>query len=97
MLLTMFRMAKNMHFLIPKKCTEVFSIKFETVLIGYSGARGKLIHEKNLKLKISYQTDLGPLCNLFALYQSLKEKKNILFNLEISIFILHPLTLQALL
>ncbi len=24
-----------------------FSKKFETVLMGYSGARGKLIHEKN--------------------------------------------------
>ncbi len=32
------------------------SIKFEMVLIGYSGVRGKLIHEKNLKLKISCQT-----------------------------------------
>jgi hypothetical protein len=25
--------------------------KFETVLMGYSGAGGKLIHEKNQKLK----------------------------------------------
>jgi hypothetical protein len=31
-----------------------FSKKFETG-IGYSGAQGKLIHEKNLKLKISCQ------------------------------------------
>jgi hypothetical protein len=27
--------------------------KFETVLMGYSGAGGKLIHEKNQKQKIS--------------------------------------------
>ncbi len=27
--------------------------KFETVLIGYSGARGKLIHEKHSKQKTS--------------------------------------------
>jgi hypothetical protein len=55
-MLTMFRMAKNMHFFIPKECTEIFLIKFETVLIGYSGYREKLIHEKNLELKISCQT-----------------------------------------
>ncbi len=29
---------------------------FEMVLMGYSEARGKLIFERNLKLKISYQT-----------------------------------------
>jgi len=29
-----------------------FSKKFETVLMGYSGAGGKLIHEKNQKQKI---------------------------------------------
>jgi hypothetical protein len=28
--------------------------KFETVLMGYSGAGGKLIHEKNQKQKISW-------------------------------------------
>jgi hypothetical protein len=32
--------------------------QFETAQMGYSGARGKLIHEKNLKLKISSQTPL---------------------------------------
>ncbi len=31
-----------------------FSKKFETVQMGYSGAGGKLIHEKNLKQKISW-------------------------------------------
>ncbi len=31
-----------------------FSKKFETVLIGYSGAGGKLIHEKNQEQKISW-------------------------------------------
>ncbi len=31
-----------------------FSKKFETILMGYSGAGGKLIHEKNLKSKISW-------------------------------------------
>jgi hypothetical protein len=30
-----------------------FPKKFETVLMGYSWARGKLIHEKNQKQKIS--------------------------------------------
>jgi hypothetical protein len=30
-----------------------FSKKFETDLMGYSGAGGKLIHEKNQKQKIS--------------------------------------------
>jgi hypothetical protein len=30
-----------------------FSKKFETVLVGYSRAGGKLIHEKNQKQKIS--------------------------------------------
>jgi hypothetical protein len=30
-----------------------FSKKFKTVLIGYSGVGGKLIHEKNQKQKIS--------------------------------------------
>jgi hypothetical protein len=33
-----------------------FSKKFEMVLMGYSGARGTLIYEKNLKSKISCQT-----------------------------------------
>jgi hypothetical protein len=31
-----------------------FSKKFETVLMGYSGAGGKLIHEKNQEQKISW-------------------------------------------
>jgi hypothetical protein len=31
-----------------------FSKKFETVLMGYSGPRGKLIHEINQKQKISW-------------------------------------------
>jgi hypothetical protein len=30
-----------------------FSKKFKTVLMGYSGAWGKLIHRKNQKQKIS--------------------------------------------
>ncbi len=33
-----------------------FSKKFETIPMRYSEARGKLIYEKNLKLKISWQT-----------------------------------------
>jgi hypothetical protein len=33
-----------------------FRKKFEMVLMGYSGVRGKMIHERNLKLKISCQT-----------------------------------------
>jgi hypothetical protein len=35
------------------KYLREFSEKFETVLMGYSGAWGKLIHEKNQKQKIS--------------------------------------------
>ncbi len=31
-----------------------FSNKFELALIGYSGAWGKMFHEKNMKLKISW-------------------------------------------
>jgi hypothetical protein len=34
-------------------------VKFKTALIGYSGAWGKLIHEKNLKSKISWQCLFG--------------------------------------
>jgi hypothetical protein len=33
-----------------------FSKKYEMVLMGYSGARGTLIYEKNLMWKISCQT-----------------------------------------
>jgi hypothetical protein len=33
-----------------------FSKKFKMILMGYSGARGTLICEKNLKSKISCQT-----------------------------------------
>jgi hypothetical protein len=33
-----------------------FSKKFEMVLMGYSGAQGTLIYEKNLMSKISCQT-----------------------------------------
>jgi hypothetical protein len=39
--------------LIPVANFLEFSKKFETVLLGYSGAGGKLIHEKNQKQKIS--------------------------------------------
>jgi hypothetical protein len=40
---------------IPLPCEYLreFSKKFETVLMGYSGAGGKLIHEKNQQQKIS--------------------------------------------
>jgi hypothetical protein len=38
-----------------------FSEKFEMVLMGYSGARGTLIYEKNLKAKISCQTHFNKL------------------------------------
>jgi hypothetical protein len=34
-------------------CLSEFSKKFEVVLMGYSGAGGKLVHEKNQKQKIS--------------------------------------------
>ncbi len=39
-----------------KISAKKFAKKFEMVLMGYLGARGTLIHEKNLKLKISCQT-----------------------------------------
>ncbi len=35
---------------------RIFSKKFEMILLGYSGAQGTLIYEKNLKSKISCQT-----------------------------------------
>ncbi len=41
---------------VEHNCCEYlreFSKKFETVLMGYSGAGGKLIHEKNQEQKIS--------------------------------------------
>jgi hypothetical protein len=37
-----------------------FSWKFEMVLMGYSEACEKLIHNKNLKLNISFQTPFKP-------------------------------------
>jgi hypothetical protein len=42
----------NIHLRISPRIFE----KFEMVLMGYSGARGTLIYEKNLKAKISCQT-----------------------------------------
>jgi hypothetical protein len=39
----------NLELGIPPRIFE----KFETTLMAYSGAWGKLIHEKNQKLKIS--------------------------------------------
>jgi hypothetical protein len=41
---------------IPLGCEYLckFSQKFEMALLGYSGVWGKLIHEKNLKWKISW-------------------------------------------
>jgi hypothetical protein len=37
---------------------RIFERKNETTLIGYSGAWGKLIHEKNLKWEISWHFPL---------------------------------------
>jgi hypothetical protein len=37
----------------PVSYLSEFSKKFETVLMGHSGAGGKLIHKKNQKQKIS--------------------------------------------
>jgi hypothetical protein len=37
-----------------------FSKKFETALMVYSGAWGKLIHEKNQKQKISWHCPFKP-------------------------------------
>jgi hypothetical protein len=44
-----------------------FPKKIETVLLGYLGARGELIHEKNLKLKITCQTPFKSIYNPFLL------------------------------
>ncbi len=47
-----------------------FRKKFETVLMGYSGAGGKLIHEKNQKQKVSWhcpfntKQDRATLCRI---------------------------------
>jgi hypothetical protein len=49
----------NIHSRIPPQIFE--RKKIETALMGLSGARGTLIHEKNLKLKISCQTPFGKL------------------------------------
>jgi hypothetical protein len=43
-----------------RKYPREFSKKFENVLTGYSESREKLIHEKNLKPKISCQTPFKP-------------------------------------
>jgi hypothetical protein len=46
-----------------------FRKKFEMVLMGYSGARGTLIYEKNLKAKISCQTPFnGRNTSFFIIY-----------------------------
>jgi len=47
---------KKVYLYADSTCTNCeylreFSKKFETVLIGYSGAGGKLIHEKNLEVE----------------------------------------------
>ncbi len=52
---------------------ENFFYKFETVLMGYSGAGGKLIHETNQKQKISLHCPLkgnlrGPLICIASLF-----------------------------
>ncbi len=53
----------NIHSRISEYLRE-FSKKFESVLMGYSGARGKLIHAKTLKQKISCQTPFnGSFCS----------------------------------
>jgi hypothetical protein len=49
------QLSLNHVFKIGLSCEYLreFSKKFDTVLMGYSGNGGKLIHEKNLKSKIS--------------------------------------------
>jgi hypothetical protein len=44
----------NIKFPLEYLCE--FTYKFEIATMVYSGARGKLIHEQNLKYKISCQT-----------------------------------------
>jgi hypothetical protein len=50
----------NIHSRISPRIFE----KFEMVLMGYSGARGTLIYEKNLMSKISCQTPFNHIINL---------------------------------
>jgi hypothetical protein len=45
---------------------QEFSKKIKTALLGYLGARGKLVHEKNVKPKLSWH------CPFFKYYFSLK-------------------------
>jgi hypothetical protein len=47
-----------------------FSTKFDTVLMGYSGAGGKLAHEKNQKQKILWRCpfNMSSLCYFFKVY-----------------------------
>ncbi len=51
--------------------SDSFRKKLEMVLMGYSGARGTLIYEKNLKAKISCQT---PFKSIFYCHVGLRRK-----------------------
>jgi hypothetical protein len=55
----------NIHSQISPRIFE----KFEMVLMGYSGVRGKLIYEKTLKLKISCQAPFNMTRNLYGFSQ----------------------------
>ncbi len=52
--------AKNLSLVSTTPTPRIFE-KFEMVLMGYSGARGTLIYEKNLMSKISCQTPFNPI------------------------------------
>ncbi len=46
----------------PVLATPVVRLEFETALMVYSGAWGKLIYEKNQKSKISWHCPFNPIC-----------------------------------
>ncbi len=53
---------------IIREYLREFSKKFEMILLGYSGAQGTLIYEKNLQSKISCQTPFKFLNKESSLY-----------------------------
>ncbi len=66
-----------------------FSKKFETVLMGYSGAGGKLIHEKNQKQKISWHC---PFKIMFSNSKNCCVVCTVLYISDITITMPHPPT-----
>jgi hypothetical protein len=66
------------------KYLREFSKKFETALIVYSGAWGKLIHEKNRKSKISWYCPFKRLT-----WEGGKEAELAQLELDVHVVVLH--------